>query len=69
MNKRTTIHKDNHSGNLHVDYEPSSSAVFLQMDSGGFSHCLSLTAFESRLMAEALLKGAYAIEAALPSAA
>lgn len=68
---RTTIHgNDKHSGTLHVDYNiKHEDQVFLYMSSGGFMHCLSLNAQEARLMAEALLKAAYAIEEATPKAA
>lgn len=66
--KRTTIHDgESHSGNLHVDTNES-DRIYLHMDSGGFSHCLSLSAADARKMAEALLKGAYAIEARMPQA-
>ena len=68
MTTRTTIHKDKHSGNLHVDCNTRNTAVFLHMDCGGFSHCLSLSAAEARLMADALLKGASLIRSSQPAA-
>ena len=64
---RTTIHgEDKASGVLHVDYDKAHNMVFLHLGSGGFSHCLSINPAEARLMAEALLKGAFAIESELP---
>lgn len=67
---RTTIHGDDKSsGVLHVDYDPSHNMMFMHLGSGGFTHCLSITPSEARLMAEALMKGAFAIEEATPNQA
>jgi hypothetical protein len=66
--KRTTIHDgDNSAGVLHIDCDDRfENRVFLHMGCGGFSHCTGLSSDEARKMAEALLKAAYAIEAAQP---
>lgn len=67
--KRTTIHDgESHSGNLHVDTNES-DRIYLHMDSGGFSHCLSLSADDARKMSDALLRVIYAIEARTPTVA
>jgi hypothetical protein len=69
--KRTTIHGDNVcGGQLHVDYDTEhKETVFLHLSSGNFSYCAGLNSAEARVMAEALLKAAFAIEAAAPVAA
>lgn len=66
MTNRTTIHEsDNSAGELHVVYDAKDypELVYLHLSAGGFSFCTSLCQNKARRMAEALLKGAYAIEA------
>jgi hypothetical protein len=69
MNTKTVIHNENTgTGTLHVEYDTKyPSVVYLHMGCGGFSHCVSLTALDSRQMSEALMKAAFAIEAEVPA--
>lgn len=71
MSTKTTIHAEgHHNDQLYVEYDQKfPNSMFLHVGSGGFSFCTSFDHVECRQLAEALMKGAFAIEAQLPQLA